>query len=123
MNNKKIGTCFLVSLVLILGLSLILPISPAYADDEPLSAWKNSASKSKIMAFVKKVTDPDDRSHFVPVADRVAVFDNDGTLWAERPQYFQLDFLEANKEAQSQINLKKLPKDIRREIDADRDGK
>ena len=44
------------------------------------------------MDFVDKVTDPNSNS-FVPEADRIAVFDNDGTLWAEQPMYFQLFFI------------------------------
>ena len=60
-------------------------------DADPLPSWKESASKAAIVAFVNKVTrigSPE----FVPVAERVAVFDNDGTLWSEKPIYFQLMF-------------------------------
>ncbi|MHC5010993.1 MAG: HAD family hydrolase, partial [Planctomycetota bacterium] len=45
----------------------------------------------RIISFVGKVTDPDDPA-FVPPAERIAVFDNDGTLWSEKPFYFQLLF-------------------------------
>jgi phosphoglycolate phosphatase-like HAD superfamily hydrolase len=57
----------------------------------PLSSWNDGLSKQAIVEFVAKVTkkgSPD----FVPVAERIATFDNDGTLWAEQPMYFQLIF-------------------------------
>jgi phosphoserine phosphatase len=55
-----------------------------------LPSWNDGASKQAIVAFVGKVTreGPD----FVPVAERIAVFDNDGTLWTEKPVPFQLLF-------------------------------
>ena len=59
-----------------------------YAAD-PLPSWNDGASRDAIIEFVESVTDQDS-DEFVPVADRIAVFDNDGTLWAEQPVYFQL---------------------------------
>jgi hypothetical protein len=56
-----------------------------------LPSWNDRASKNAIVAFVERVTTqgaPD----FVPEAERIATFDNDGTLWAEQPLYFQLLF-------------------------------
>ena len=61
------------------------------ADPEPLPSWNDTRSKQAIVQFVEKVTregSPD----FVPVAERIAVFDNDGTLWSEQPLYFQALF-------------------------------
>lgn len=58
---------------------------------EPLPSWNDGASKARIVAFVQAVTQPGSKD-FVPPADRIAVFDNDGTLWAEQPMYFQLAF-------------------------------
>jgi phosphoglycolate phosphatase-like HAD superfamily hydrolase len=58
---------------------------------EPLPSWHEGAAKQSIVAFVAKVTKkggPD----YVPPAARIATFDNDGTLWAEQPAYFQLFF-------------------------------
>ncbi len=55
---------------------------------DPLASWNDSASKQAILNFVLRVTTvggPD----FVPAAKRIAVFDNDGTLWCEQPYYFQ----------------------------------
>ena len=62
----------------------------AFAQD-PLPAWNDGASKKAITAFVEKVT-KEGSSDFVPPAERIATFDNDGTLWAEQPMYFQLLF-------------------------------
>ena len=55
----------------------------------PLESWNDGAAKSAILDFVTKVTTaggPD----FVPPAERIATFDNDGTLWLEKPLYIQL---------------------------------
>ncbi len=59
---------------------------------DPLPSWKDTAPKQAIVAFVEKVTKPG-TPDFVPVAERIATFDNDGTLWAEQPMYFQGLFL------------------------------
>jgi phosphoglycolate phosphatase-like HAD superfamily hydrolase len=64
--------------------------APGFAQ-EPLPSWNDSAPKKAIVTFVERVTQqgsPD----FVPPAERIATFDNDGTLWAEQPIYFQLVF-------------------------------
>jgi phosphoglycolate phosphatase-like HAD superfamily hydrolase len=57
---------------------------------DPLPSWNEGKSKKAITDFVTKVTKPG--PNFVPVAERIATFDNDGTLWAEQPLYFQLFF-------------------------------
>lgn len=62
----------------------------AHAAD-PLPSWNDGKAKQSITAFVHKVTTPNSPD-FVPVPERIAVFDNDGTLWAEQPMYFQLLF-------------------------------
>jgi len=70
---------------------LLLAVVGAYAQNDPLPSWNDGKAKQSIVAFVEKVTmegSPD----FVPVAERIATFDNDGTLWAEQPMYFQLAF-------------------------------
>jgi hypothetical protein len=56
-----------------------------------LPNWRETAAKQSIVEFVAAVTDPDSPD-FVPKQDRVAVFDNDGTLWTEQPVYAQLVF-------------------------------
>jgi phosphoglycolate phosphatase-like HAD superfamily hydrolase len=60
--------------------------------DEPLPSWNEGPSKRAIVAFVTKVTTPGS-ADFVAEPERIAVFDNDGTLWAEQPLYFQLFFV------------------------------
>ncbi|AXI48993.1 HAD family hydrolase [Sulfitobacter sp. SK012] len=63
--------------------------SPLAAD--PLPSWNAGETRSAIIAFVDAVTDPTSDDYVTP-SDRIAVFDNDGTLWAEQPVYFQLYF-------------------------------
>jgi phosphoglycolate phosphatase-like HAD superfamily hydrolase len=63
---------------------------PAWAaDTQQLPSWGVSASRTVIMEFVEATTTPAN-PEFVKPAERIAVFDNDGTLWAEQPFYFQL---------------------------------
>ena len=62
-----------------------------YAQD-PLPSWNEGPAKRSITTFVEKATDPKSGS-FVKPNERIAVFDNDGTLWAEQPIYFQLAFV------------------------------
>jgi len=56
-----------------------------------LPSWRSGPTRDAIVAFVDRVSDPASPD-FVPEGERLAVFDNDGTLWAERPFYFQLAF-------------------------------
>ena len=77
--------------VLLLALGSIFGgLAIAQAAD-PLPSWNDGQTKQAILAFVEKVT-TDGSPDFVPPAERIAVFDNDGTLWAEQPMYFQLAF-------------------------------
>lgn len=73
----------------LLGLAFFA-VSIAHAAD-PLPSWNDSAPKKAIVAFVEKVT-KEGSPDFVPVPERIATFDNDGTLWSEQPMYFQLFF-------------------------------
>ena len=67
-----------------------LPLTAA-AQSDPLPSWNDGAAKTAIVDFVGRVT-KDGSPDFVPPAERIATFDNDGTLWAEQPVYFQLAF-------------------------------
>jgi phosphoglycolate phosphatase-like HAD superfamily hydrolase len=58
---------------------------------DPLPSWNDGANKRTILEFVAKVTRQGDPA-FVPPAERIATFDNDGTLWTEQPVYFQAAF-------------------------------
>jgi hypothetical protein len=75
------------------------PISPTtlafeeYAQGEvPLPSWNEGSTKQSIVNFVRGVTTAGG-SHFVKPEDRIAVFDNDGTLWSEQPMPFQFAFV------------------------------
>jgi hypothetical protein len=76
--------------------TLIGPLQPTSASaqprSDPLPSWNDGATKQAITAFVARVTSqggPD----FVPVDQRIATFDNDGTLWIEQPMYVQMAFI------------------------------
>lgn len=73
--------------------SLIFTITIAIAGSSPphLPSWNDGQTKQSILDFVAKVTTPGSPD-FVPIAQRIATFDNDGCLWAEQPMYFQLFF-------------------------------
>ena len=77
-----------VSLLVVVRLAV-----PAQAagDDDPLPSWRNGPAKTAIVRFVTDVTRPGG-PRFVPPAERIATFDNDGTLMVEKPTYFQLYF-------------------------------
>jgi len=68
----------------------VLVAGQALAAD-PLGSWNDGEVKQSIVAFVQSVTTQGGEA-FVPEAERIAVFDNDGTLWSEKPAYFQLLF-------------------------------
>jgi hypothetical protein len=77
--------------VFTLGLVLVFAGPVTAQSVESLPSWNDGKARQSIIDFVARVTEkgsPD----FVPPAERIAVFDNDGTLWAERPMYFQLLF-------------------------------
>lgn len=67
--------------------SALAQVQPA----DPLPSWNNGAAKKSIIDFVTRVT-AQGGTDFVPPAERIATFDNDGTLWTEQPVYFQLAF-------------------------------
>ena len=60
--------------------------------EDALPSWNDGKTKQSIITFVEQVTDPNSKS-YVKTEERIAVFDNDGTLWAEKPIYFQLEFV------------------------------
>jgi phosphoserine phosphatase len=74
------------------ALAAILIVSTAAsAETDPLPSWNDGPTKEVIVGFVEKVTEEGGKD-FVPPEDRIATFDNDGNLWAEKPVYFQLLF-------------------------------
>jgi haloacid dehalogenase-like hydrolase len=70
--------------------ALAFTATMAHAAD-PLPSWNDGAAKKSIIAFVEKVTKPGSPD-FVPIPERITVFDNDGTLWSEQPLPVQLYF-------------------------------
>ncbi len=85
----------LLSVISTQALALLLLVGNiAYARESsgPLPSWQDGASKSAITGFVQRVT-TSGGVDFVPPAERIAVFDNDGTLWSEKPLYFQALFI------------------------------
>jgi len=75
----------------LIQLLLWLLFSPVLFAADSLPSWNDTAAKKAIVAFVERVTKPDS-ADFVPAPERIAAFDNDGTLWAEQPIYIQFAF-------------------------------
>ncbi len=84
--KKLIKTQYYLALLLMAVASLSLA-----ADQDPLPSWNDGPAKQSIISFVEQVSDPNSKS-FVKPEERIATFDNDGTLWAEQPLYVQLAF-------------------------------
>jgi phosphoserine phosphatase len=81
-------------LLVVLAVSVALfsaAIRGALGQPDPLPSWKEGAAKSAITDFVAEVTEAGSAAYVEP-DERIAVFDNDGTLWSEQPAYFQLAF-------------------------------
>jgi hypothetical protein len=89
MKNPKITQRHVLS-VLIIAVFIGWIAVPALAAD-PLPSWNDGEAKQSIIEFVSTVS-KQGSSDFVPVEERIATFDNDGTLWAEQPMYFQVLF-------------------------------
>ncbi len=85
-EKLKVGGKIAFRSLIIIGLAALCALA---AQADPLPSWKNSQAKTRILAFVASSTDKTSSKYVTP-ADRIAVFDNDGTLWAEQPVYFQL---------------------------------
>jgi phosphoserine phosphatase len=79
-------------LLVALWLALFVVVSPAAALGDPLPSWKDGPAKKAVVDFVREVT-REGGAKFVPKGERVAVFDNDGTLWVEQPVYTQLRYV------------------------------
>jgi phosphoglycolate phosphatase-like HAD superfamily hydrolase len=69
----------------------LLVAAAALGSDDPLPSWTDGASKRSIVEFVVRITREGSADYVAP-RERIAVFDNDGTLWAEQPIYFQFAF-------------------------------
>ena len=82
---------FVFVFVFVFVFAATLVAARAFAQD-PLPSWNDTAPKRSIIQFVEQVTKAGSPS-FVPAPERIATFDNDGTLWAEQPMYFQFFFV------------------------------
>jgi len=76
--------------IAVVVVAMVLAVSAAKAQDA-LPSWNDGATKAAIVDFVTAVTDESNKD-YVPPADRIATFDNDGTLWVEAPLYTQIMF-------------------------------
>jgi len=86
-------TKLLITKTLILSLTLFLTACASNKSTvDPMPSWNEGSSKQRIVEFVSSVTDTNS-ADFVPQGKRIATFDNDGTLWSEKPTYFQLMFI------------------------------
>jgi phosphoserine phosphatase len=75
-----------------LALAACAPMATAPSGADPLPSWNEGANKQRIVDFVRSVTTEGSQDYVAP-ADRIAVFDNDGTLWLEYPLYTQVRFV------------------------------
>ena len=90
MRKEVLQRAYLTHMALWLALLLVVGM-PVSARADGLPSWNDGAAKSAIVDFVQRVT-KEGGPDFVAPAERIAVFDNDGTLWAEQPVYFQVAF-------------------------------
>ncbi len=93
---KKIVNILLVLFVLVACKDTVdskeTPKSTTKEVVDPLPSWNDTTTKDTIIAFVTDVTNTESES-FIPIADRISTFDNDGNLWSEQPIYFQFFFV------------------------------
>jgi phosphoglycolate phosphatase-like HAD superfamily hydrolase len=71
--------------------ALVRSVTPSLAQGDPLPSWNDGPNRQSIVDFVTRVITPGSRD-WVPVPERIATFDNDGTLWTEQPMYVQTVF-------------------------------
>jgi phosphoserine phosphatase len=88
--EKTMKVPYLWRTAFVLLAAIVVSTARAQAPD-PLPSWNDGSAKEAIVTFVRATT-TEGASTFVPPAERVAVFDNDGCLWSEQPVYFQLLF-------------------------------
>ncbi len=82
----RVASCVALVATLVLSCAQGAPRAP-----DPLPSWNETGAKRAIVSFVEKVT-TEGSPDFVPVPERIATFDNDGTLWSEKPVPFQVLF-------------------------------
>ncbi len=88
--NRRVVLSGLAALPALAGLPALLGATRARADDAPpLASWNDGPAKQGLLDFIRATTDPSSKD-FVPPDERIATFDQDGTLWVEQPIYTQL---------------------------------
>ncbi|HMK29163.1 MAG TPA: HAD family hydrolase [Terriglobales bacterium] len=87
MKRSRKSLCYYVCFSLV-----VCSLIGAHAQTDPLPSWNDTAPKRAVIGFVEKVT-KEGTPDFVPIEQRIATFDNDGTLWVEQPMYVQLAFI------------------------------
>ncbi|MGH8068187.1 MAG: HAD family hydrolase [Candidatus Entotheonellia bacterium] len=87
----KTTRCIFLLYTLLVASLMLASIPSAAAGDDPLPSWNDGPARQAIVDFVRRVTTPGTED-FVPEPECIATFDNDGTLWAEQPLYFQFAF-------------------------------
>ena len=88
--NRKPGLFILLTVLLLISLNFAPAVLAATGN--PLPSWHDGPQKMKIITFVETVSDRQNPNYVKP-EERVAVFDNDGTMWLEQPLYSQLIFV------------------------------
>jgi phosphoglycolate phosphatase-like HAD superfamily hydrolase len=91
MNSRNTFILLSTLLFVVLTSGCTLNSPEENTDTDPLPSWNEGSARQSIVDFVNSTTDPDSDS-FIEIPDRIAVFDNDGTLWSEKPVYFQFYF-------------------------------
>ena len=87
--------------------SSISPFNRTQAKVDPLPSWNDGVNiKQRIIEFVNNVTNPENTNYYIAPEDRIAVFDNDGTMWSEKPVPFQAFFIIDRLEELSKSNPK-----------------
>ena len=86
------------AILLAAALAVAAAPTPPRIPHDPLPSWRSGPTRDALLAFVDQVVD-EASVHYVPPDERIAVFDNDGTLWCEKPLYVQLAFMVDRAEA------------------------
>ena len=89
MIKFRLASFNLALLIITLGCTQTVEENQQADNSDPLPSWTAGPTKSAIIQYVKTVTD-DNSPDYISIPERLAVFDNDGTLWSEQPMYFQL---------------------------------
>ncbi|CAN7468238.1 HAD family hydrolase [Mesorhizobium sp. LjNodule214] len=104
MTNISRRLLLKLSAISVLAARAVPAAAASTSNTDPLPSWNDSAPKAAIVAFVEKVS-KQDSPDFVPEPERLAVFDNDGTLWVEHPMYVQLAFALDRVKAEASSHL------------------